>query len=925
MRCKSFNNALATGFSYIIITGDLNADPSTINGEILKLFVENNNLTKHINEPTRITQQTRSELDQIITNCENIIGDIAVLPPVSHNDHHTVSGRIKFNIKRPKAYQRVMWQYELADFDGFRTKLGDIDWDECFVSNDIDKIAQTWTNTLISVAHDYIPNKVVTVRPWDKPFYNGYLRRLRRAKDRAHRRAKYDNTSEAWQIFRSHRNHYFSEIKRLKSETEIRLLVDLGESIMSNPRRWWSLSKKLLHNKTTSVPSLNVENNILSGDLEKAEAFNSYFVQCSTLDDSESVLPNEYPLLTPNTLDTLKTSVTDVRNCLSKLDPSKAFGPDGVSPRLLKEGAHQLSTSLCKLFNTSLQNGVFPSIWKRANVIPLHKKNDKSCITNYRPVSLLSSVGKTMERIVFKSLFEYFQANFLISVWQSGFIPGHSTVTHLVEIYHTFCQAISEGKEIRVVFCDVSRAFDRVWHQGLLFKLEKCGIAGTLLTWLRHYLHERYQRVVLNGQMSSWALVMAGVPQGSVLGTLLFLIYLNDITHVVKHCQIRMFADDTSLFIEVDDRVEAANKVNEDLTAISLWAKSWLVTFSPPKSESLIISNKTRIEEHPPIYMDGRVLTEVTHHKHVGVTISRDLSWNKHISSIENRARSVLNRMSQYKYTLTRRSLERIYFAYIRPIMEYADIVWAGGNVTDLDKLEMVQKDAARVVTGATARCSTSLLMDDTGWSTLSCRRRNHRLALFYQIVNGLSPPYLGDLLPDRVGDRTRYALRRSNDLTMPMCRTSTFAKSFLPNMVNEWNGLSLEEKSVSSLAIFKSLLRNITRHELYYYGPRHENIQLTRMRIKCSSLNAHLCFHLHVVDNAKCSCGYAEEDPNHFFFYCPQYVQQRQTLCQSLDLTTVTIQDILFGTNTLTLETNKKHLDAIYQYIRDTERFEQR
>jgi hypothetical protein len=159
----------------------------------------------------------------------------------------------------------------------------------------------------------------------------------------------------------------------------------------------------------------------------------------------------------------------------------------------------------------------------------------------------------------------------------------------------------------------------------------------------------------------------------------------------------------------------------------------------------------------------------------------------------------------------------------------------------------------------------------------------------------------------------------------MPMCRTSTFAKSFLPNMVNEWNGLSLEEKSVSSLAIFKSLLRNITRHELYYYGPRHENIQLTRMRIKCSSLNAHLCFHLHVVDNAKCSCGYAEEDPNHFFFYCPQYVQQRQTLCQSLDLTTVTIQDILFGTNTLTLETNKKHLDAIYQYIRDTERFEQR
>ena len=131
-------------------------------------------------------------------------------------------------------------------------------------------------------------------------------------------------------------------------------------------------------------------------------------------------------------------------------------------------------------------------------------------------------------------IFEYFQNNFLISVWQSGFIHGHSTVTHLVEMYHTFCQSVSSGKEIRVVFCDVSRAFDRVWHKGLLFKLEKCGITGSLLAWLKRYLQERYQLVLLNGQMSPWELITAGVPQGSVLGPLLFLIYLNDITHIIK-------------------------------------------------------------------------------------------------------------------------------------------------------------------------------------------------------------------------------------------------------------------------------------------------------------------------------------------------------------------------------------------------------
>ena len=144
--------------------------------------------------------------------------------------------------------------------------------------------------------------------------------------------------------------------------------------------------------------------------------------------------------------------------------------------------------------------------------------------------------------------------------------------------------------------------------------------------------------------------------------------------------------------------------------------------------------------------MNGRVLTKVIRHKHVGVTISRDLSWNKRIAYIEKRALSVLNRMSEFKYALTRRSLHRVYFTYIRSIMEYAGLVWAGGNITDLDRLEMVQKDAARVVTGATARCSTTLLMGDTGWLTLSCIRRNHRLALFYQIINGLSPPYQGDI-----------------------------------------------------------------------------------------------------------------------------------------------------------------------------------
>lgn len=312
---ECYNKAIAAGYNYIIITGDFNADPSTRHGESLLSFVNDNNLTKHINEPTRITETTRSELDQIITNCNHRIGNITVTAPVSYNDHHTVSGYIKFKVKRSKAYQRLVWQYNLADFDYFRTKLNSVNWDACFVSDDVDLVVQTWTDILINVARECIPNKVVTIRPWDKPFYNGYLRRLRRAKDRAHRLAKYDNTSEAWDLFRNHRRHYFSEIKRLKLETHDKVLADMGESIMTNPRRWWSLSKKLLckQSSSASIPSLEINGDTISDDQEKAEAFNKYFIQCSTLDDSCANLPSTLQLLTQSTMGSLETQVDDVR------------------------------------------------------------------------------------------------------------------------------------------------------------------------------------------------------------------------------------------------------------------------------------------------------------------------------------------------------------------------------------------------------------------------------------------------------------------------------------------------------------------------------------------------------------------------------------------------------------------------------------
>ena len=322
--------------------------------------------------------------------------------------------------------------------------------------------------------------------------------------------------------------------------------------------------------------------------------------------------------------------------------------------------------------------------------------------------------------------------------------------------------------------------------------------------------------------------------------------------------------------------------------------------------------------------MEGSVLKEVTQHKHVGIILSQNLSWNKHICFVEERARSALTRLSQFRNKLDRKSLEQIYMSLIRPIMEYGDVVWDGGFATDLERLEKIQKDAARVVTGATARCNSELLMRDVAWPSLAARRRSHKLTLFYKMVNGLSPPYLKNLLPTRVGVRSRYALRTEHNFTVPYCKTNTFAKSFLPSTVSEWNSLDLTIKNAISLPLFKNMITpKITRNSLFYYGPRWENIHLSRMRIGCSNLKSHLCHNLHVEESPACQCGHPDENVKHFFLECPLYAAHRHRLFQVLDSANVSDQLILHGDNAKSIAENMLRLDSIYQYMRDTRRFQ--
>ena len=258
---------------------------------------------------------------------------------------------------------------------------------------------------------------------------------------------------------------------------------------------------------------------------------------------------------------------------------------------------------------------------------------------------------------------------------QSGFIPGDSTVNQLTFLYNTFCRALDDGKEVRVVFCDICKAFDHVWHSGLIHKLETAGVSCCLLLWFKNYLSGRKQRVVLPGAHSDWTNIRTGVPQGSILGPLLFLVFINDIVNDIGS-NIRLFADDTSLYIIVDNPLRSAELLNADLEKISLWSNTWLVTFNPAKTESLLISCKLIKPDHPPLYMQNQHIAEVETHKHLGLYLSSDCSWHQHIKYITDKAWGRINIMRKLKFKLDRKSLEIIYTSFIRPLLEYGDVVW---------------------------------------------------------------------------------------------------------------------------------------------------------------------------------------------------------------------------------------------------------
>ena len=795
-------------------------------------------------------------------------------------------------------------------------------WNSILTNHPIDDSCKTFTETLSHIIKECVPHKTITTRSTDPPWFKHDLKTMINKRNKLYKKAKRTNAKDDWNNFYTLRNDIVSNIRKRKLDYYNELNDKVNGQVRFGQKEWWKIVKNFLNKKgidSNEIPPLTVDGQTYYSNADKAEAFNYFFIQQGNLDNPDDPLPTIENKSTE--LNNIQLLPLEVKHVLKNLDSSKATGPDQIPNKVLILASDVISNPLTNFFNRCLHECKFPTAWKTANVTPIHKKGNKDDCSNYRPVSLLSCVGKVFERCMHKHIYNYLTTNKCITECQSGFVEGDSTVNQLISIYNDFLYNYDKNTTTQAVFFDISKAFDRVWHKGLLHKLKSIGIRGKLLEWFCDYLSNRTQCVVIKSEKSTMQTVKSGVPQGSVLGPLLFLVYINDIVKNIESA-IKLFADDTSTSLSMNNANIRKYILDSDLQKINSWAQAWKVKFNDKKTE--MINIKRGASPVLDLTFGTQTIVGKESHKHLGVIIQANCKWDKHIDSIVSKSSLLVNCLRSLKHKLNRKALETMYKSFILPVFDYADVVW--DNCADYlsDLLEDLHLDALRTITGSVRGTSHAKLLIESGFCSLRERRRRHKLILFFKILNGNCPGYLSNLAPPLVSSVNPYHRRRPLERLEPLCRTEIYHKSFIPSTTAIWNSLPNHVKQLNSIGQFKSYLRSsdTTVPSYYYRGHRKEQIIHCRLRLGMSDL----CFDLwerHLTLNPSCACHHPNETAEHFLLHCPIFENQRNNTILKLPCNIRNVDTLLFGNRDISLIDNEHIFDTTLEFIKISKRFD--
>ena len=749
---------------------------------------------------TFATRQNNT-LDIFLTNRPSLINRCSPIPGLS--DHDAVFVESPAMAKRGKPVKRKIYLWKKADEDKMKSECDEFKRHFLQTYNVTSSVEEMWkyiSTTLTNILDSSVPSKMTSSR-FNQPWINREVKSLSRRKKRSFRKAKTSKKEKDKRRYKQLKAQTRDACKKAYNDYITNII---SPDCTSNPKRFWGFINSKNKDSTGVAPLKASDGLTYSDPTTKAKILNNQFSSVFNSnepdDNIKSMGKNKFP-----EMNSIYISEGGIYKMLQSLQVHKATGPDGLSARLLKTAGAELASVFTVFFQASLNQGIIPKDWKKADVVPVFKKGAKNRPENYRPVSLTSITCKMLEHIITSNIMRHLEQHGILTDAQHGFRKQRSCETQLIITLQDLAKTVDDRGQSDVVLLDFSKAFDKVPHKRLMHKLQHYGIRSNLHSWISDFLRDRTQAVVLENGRSDTAPVQSGVPQGSVLGPTLFLLYINDLPdYIVNGSSVRLFADDCVLYRRIN-RPEDAILLQEDLEALQEWEKDWLMEFHPQKCQILHITNK-RQPIRQPYKIHGHILEEVESAKYLGVNIHNKLSWNTHINQVVKKANNTRAFLQRNIYQCPRKTKELCYKTLVRPQMEYASIIWDPHTANYTQSLEMVQRRAARFVTGDFYRTSSvNNMLHQLQWPTLQERRAENKVIMMFRIVNNLVAIPTECLIPTAAtvrGHNHRYLV--------PYARTDTYQRSFFPDTIRLWNNLPSSIVACNSINTFKSELQNI-------------------------------------------------------------------------------------------------------------------
>ena len=549
--------------------------------------------------------------------------------------------------------------------------------------------------------------------------------------------------------------------------------------------------------------------NIISQGFLMAEDLNGYFSSVFTKEDISSlpVADAKFQGAKSEYLGPLVVTPELVAKKIRAMKDNKSPGVDGIPPKLLMETVDQISIPLARVFNLSLKEGVVPFEWKEANIIPLFKKGSRNKSENYRPVSLTSVICKLLERLIKDHMVDFLVKHKLLNSSQHGFLKARSCLTNMLCFLEEITKWIDVGSPVDIIYLDFQKAFDKVPHQRLLLKLKAHGIGDSITDWIEQWLTDRRQRVVVDGEVSNWKSVLSGVPQGSVLGPILFLIYINDLDDSITS-NVLKFADDTKLFRKVNTDGDKQHLQN-DLDRLVKWSEKWQMLFNFGKCKCLHTGHGNLNVNYK---MGDTVLGTTVKEKDLGVTISADMKVSEQCGIAASKGNQILGLIRRNITYKGKKLIIPLYKAIVRPHLEYCIQAWRPYRKKDIDTLERIQRRATKMIPEL-RDLSYEERLKECGLTTLETRRLRGDQIEVFKILNGYEIIDRNMFFSLKKDSRTRG---HEVKLVKDQCRLDIRKHSFSQRTINEWNKLSTDCVTASSLNMFKNKVDTYIRRAGY-------------------------------------------------------------------------------------------------------------